>query len=192
MTTFDFGDGKGPVPAHQHSNGGGWVADTAIVAATAYVGSSARVYGNAWVSGDARVYGAAMVYGKAQVYGNAWVSGDARVSDDAQVYGNAWVSGDARVSDDARVCGNARVCDAPTENDDDVNVTEEGCSENTDILIKMVTNEYIYYFQPSNAFVGSATRMMANANIVISRKTNKLVKCRYALEDLIDERFNLK
>ena len=174
MTTFDFGDGKGPVPAHQHSNGGGWVADTAIVAATAYLGSSARVYGNAWVSGDARVYDAAMVYGKAQVYGNAWVSGD------------------ARVSDDARVCGNAWMCDAPTENDDDVNVTEEGCSENTDILIKMVTNEYIYYFQPSNAFVGSATKMMANANIVISRKTNKLVKCRYALEDLIDERFNLK
>ena len=25
----DFKDGKGPVPAHQHSNGGGWVADTA-------------------------------------------------------------------------------------------------------------------------------------------------------------------
>ena len=150
MKTFDFGDGKGPVPAHQHSNGGGWVADTATVADTAYISPNARVYGNAWVSGD------------------------------------------ARVSDDARVCGNARVCDAPTENDDDVNVTEEGCSENTDILIKMVTNEYIYYFQPSNAFVASATKMMANANIVISRKTNKLVKCRYALEDLIDERFNLK
>ena len=29
MTTFDFG--KGPVPAHQHPNGGGWVADTATV-----------------------------------------------------------------------------------------------------------------------------------------------------------------
>lgn len=38
-TTFDFEDGNGPVPAHQHSNGGGWVADTATVADTAYVGS---------------------------------------------------------------------------------------------------------------------------------------------------------
>jgi len=120
------------------------------------------------------------VYDKAQVYGDAWVSGDAHVYDYALVYG------------DARVFGKAQMCDVPTENDDDVSVTEEGCSENTDILIKMVTNEYIYYFQPSNAFVASATKMMANASIVISRKTNKLVKCRYALEDLIDERFNLK
>ena len=48
-TTFDFGDGCGPVAAHRHVNPngepGGWVADTA------------RVYGNAWVCGDARVYG---------------------------------------------------------------------------------------------------------------------------------------
>jgi hypothetical protein len=26
MTAFDFGNG--PVPAHRHPNGGGWVADT--------------------------------------------------------------------------------------------------------------------------------------------------------------------
>ena len=53
MTQFDFGDG--PVPAHRHSNGGGWVADTAHVADTAYVGRNARVSVNAWVSGNARV-----------------------------------------------------------------------------------------------------------------------------------------
>ncbi len=47
MTTFDFHDGKGSVPAHQHPNGGGWVADTAYVAPTAYVGPDARVYGSA-------------------------------------------------------------------------------------------------------------------------------------------------
>ena len=32
--TFDFGNG--PVPAHQHPNGKGWVADTALVADTAF------------------------------------------------------------------------------------------------------------------------------------------------------------
>jgi hypothetical protein len=37
MTMFDFQDGNGPIAAHKHPNGGGWVADTA------------------WVSGDARV-----------------------------------------------------------------------------------------------------------------------------------------
>ena len=34
---FDFDDGNGPVPAHKHPNGGGWVADTATVDETAYV-----------------------------------------------------------------------------------------------------------------------------------------------------------
>ena len=65
--TFDFQDGNGPVPAHKHSNGGGWVADTATVAETAYVGPDARVYGNA------RVYDVAEVYGDARVYGYARV-----------------------------------------------------------------------------------------------------------------------
>ena len=33
------------VPAHQHPNGGGWVADTATVLDEAYVGPTARVFG---------------------------------------------------------------------------------------------------------------------------------------------------
>jgi hypothetical protein len=104
-TTFDFGDG--PVLAHRHVNPdgslGGWVADTATVEPTAYVGPDARVYENAQVFGDAQVYenaqvfGDARVYGKAQVYGRAWVFGTARVFGDARVYGNAQVFGDARV-----------------------------------------------------------------------------------------------
>ena len=85
-TVFDFEDGNGPVPAHQHKNGGGWVANTARVAETVFVGPEARVYG------QARVYGKAWVFGKAQVYGNA------QVSDLAWVY------------DLARVCGQTQVC----------------------------------------------------------------------------------
>jgi hypothetical protein len=61
---YDFGDGKGPVPAHQHVNGGGWVADTATVVDPAYVGPNARVFG------------------KARVFGDAWVFGKARVCDE--------------------------------------------------------------------------------------------------------------
>ena len=63
---------------HQHPNGGGWVANTATVDASAFVGRDAQLFGNAQVSGHARVYG------DAQVFGNAWVSGNARV------YGDAW------------------------------------------------------------------------------------------------------
>lgn len=47
--TFDFGDGEGPVPAHRHENGGGWVADTAMV------------HEKAWVEEDSVVCSFAMV-----------------------------------------------------------------------------------------------------------------------------------
>ena len=52
-TMFDFG--FGPVAAHRHANGGGWVADSARVADTAFVGSEARVYGEARVCDKAWV-----------------------------------------------------------------------------------------------------------------------------------------
>ena len=94
--TFDFG--ADPVPAHRHPSGGGWVADTATVAASAYVGPGARVYGGAQVSGRAMIYGSARVFGDAWVYGGAQVSGDAWVSGGAQICGTALVSGTARIS----------------------------------------------------------------------------------------------
>jgi UDP-3-O-[3-hydroxymyristoyl] glucosamine N-acyltransferase len=103
MTTFDFGDGKGPVAAHRHFNGGGWVADTATVAKTAYIGPDARVYGAARVYDYARMYGNAQVSGNAQVFGTARVYGTVWVFDDAQVSGNAQVTGDSAVSGTARV-----------------------------------------------------------------------------------------
>ena len=53
--TYDFEDGCGPVPAHKHTKGGGWVADTASVDDSAYVGRYAKVYGNAKVYGDSKV-----------------------------------------------------------------------------------------------------------------------------------------
>ena len=81
---FDFG--AGPVPAHRHAKGGGWVADTAHVDETVYVGPDAQVGDNAQVSDNA------------QVGGNARVGGNAWVGDNAQVYGNAQVSGDAKLS----------------------------------------------------------------------------------------------
>ena len=50
---------------HQHKNGGGWVANTATVEDSVYIGPDAWVYGNAQVFGDARVYGNAQVFGDA-------------------------------------------------------------------------------------------------------------------------------
>ena len=133
MKTYDFNDTNGPVPAHKHPKGGGWVADTAKVADTAYVGPDAKVYDNAQVydhaqiSGNAQVFGIAQVYDHAnvfdhaQVYGHvyvtdrAWVGDNAQVydyanvSDHAQVFGHAQVSGHAEVSDHVEVYDHARV-----------------------------------------------------------------------------------
>jgi len=120
METYDFG--AGPVPAHHHSNGGGWVADTAYVSETAYVGpdalvyNNAQVYGNAAVCGNAevcdnaQVYGNAKVFGTAKLYGHAEVYGNVGVYDNAEVSGYAHVRGDAEVSENARVYGHAEVC----------------------------------------------------------------------------------
>lgn len=55
--TFDFGDGNGPVPAHRNQHGGGWIADTATVPESAWVGSDACVYGNVVIEGDKAIIG---------------------------------------------------------------------------------------------------------------------------------------
>lgn len=113
VSMFDFGDGRGPVPARRHRNPdgsvGGWVANSARVSGNAYVYGDAQVSGDSQVSGNARVYGDARVYGNAYVSGNAQVSGDSQVSGDARVYGNAGVSGNARVSGNAQVYGDAYI-----------------------------------------------------------------------------------
>lgn len=73
--TYDFDNGNGPVPAHRHSNGEGWVADTAKVDASAYVGPFALVFGNAQVCSGACVFGKVEVYGDAKICGDAMVYG---------------------------------------------------------------------------------------------------------------------
>ena len=99
---------------HRHANGGGWVADSAKVADSAYVGPNATVYGGV-VSGNARIEDHAAVYG-GTVSGNAVVKGisvvvgsDTTVTDDAvidtwfQAVGNPgaghyYVGGNARLT----------------------------------------------------------------------------------------------
>lgn len=81
---------------HQHSNGGGWVANTAKVDKSVYVGPHALVYGQAELTGKVRVEGTAQVSGKAQLSGNAVVAG------------NAWVDGNTKVST-GRIDKNDRV-----------------------------------------------------------------------------------
>ncbi len=114
-TSYDFEDGEGPVAAHRHPNGGGWVADTATVAESAFVGptavvfDAARVLDYATVADTAWVHGVALVSGHARLGGDALVEGNAKVLDDAEVTDNAFLSGYALVEGHAKISGNAQV-----------------------------------------------------------------------------------
>ena len=121
---------------HVHANGGGWVADSARVADTVYVGKNAMVLGTAKVSGDARIEDYAVVAGDtvvkdhaviaghAAVHGGGWVyadggwkSGSTEISGNAVVSGSAVVTGMCKISGNARVSQKAYVCDAVTMTD---------------------------------------------------------------------------
>jgi len=78
----------------RHANGGGWVADSAKVAATAYIGPAAMVLGNAQVLDYAIVEDYAVVTGDAVVSDHARVSGGALVKESGKVngYSRVWAA----------------------------------------------------------------------------------------------------
>ncbi|MCD7776336.1 MAG: DUF6055 domain-containing protein [Firmicutes bacterium] len=103
------------VSGHTHSNGGGFVADTAKVEDTVYVGPDAMVLGTAVVKGNvvitdhAVVMGSATIRGDAVIDGYAVVAGNASVKDNAHVGDYAIVAGSAKITDYAQVIESAYV-----------------------------------------------------------------------------------
>ncbi|GAA2644941.1 DUF6055 domain-containing protein [Paractinoplanes durhamensis] len=83
---------------HWHTNGGGWVSNSATVASTAYVGPRAAVYGNSTVSGNARIEGLAWVNSGATISGNAVVRDNALIQGGANLSGSIVVGGDAELA----------------------------------------------------------------------------------------------
>ena len=77
---------------HRHANGGGWVAESASVDPTAYVGEHCMVLDGAKVLGGASIEGYAVLSGPEVV-----------VKDNAKVYGKAMIYGAAEISGYARV-----------------------------------------------------------------------------------------
>ena len=86
---------------HQHKNGMGWVANTAKVADTVFVGPHALVYGHAELTD------------KVCVVDSSQVSGHAKLNGDVIVSGNAWVDGTTKAST-GRICKNERVQEKAT------------------------------------------------------------------------------
>jgi acyl-[acyl carrier protein]--UDP-N-acetylglucosamine O-acyltransferase len=71
---------------HQHKNGHGWVANTAKVDDSVYVGPFAVVYGHAELTGKVRVLDLAQV------------SGHAKLSGDVVVSGHCWLDGNFKAN----------------------------------------------------------------------------------------------
>lgn len=122
-TLHNFGNGGGLVPAHRHRNPdgtlGGWVADSAMVQNTVYIGPSAQVFDHAvvtdhvalhqraWIAGRATVSDNVKMSNTAGVYGNAKVSGCVQLYDRAAVFGEAIVSDDVYLADSASLSDHA-------------------------------------------------------------------------------------
>ena len=103
-------DGK-KIKGHLHPNGGGFVANTATVADTAYVGKDAmvldyaKVLHYASISENAIVSGNVTVLHYAKIYGYARVSGNVKVLHYVKIYGYARVSGNVSVFHYAEIYG---------------------------------------------------------------------------------------
>lgn len=95
-----------------HPNGGGFVAATATVDASVYVGPNAKVMDYATVTGNAVITDYATVCGSAKVSGNAIVSGHAVIAESATVTDNAIISDYAGVMGNAIVRENGRVLES--------------------------------------------------------------------------------
>ena len=93
--THDFRDGRGPVPAHRHTNPGGTV--------------------GGWVDDDSRVSGRSIVGPDSIVLGGSIVSGRSTVSDGSRVDGGSWVSGRSTVDGGSRVDGGSWVVNGSVE-----------------------------------------------------------------------------
>ncbi|HRR76464.1 MAG TPA: DUF6055 domain-containing protein [Ruminococcus sp.] len=96
----------------KHPNGGGFVASTAKVDSSVYVGPDAKVLGYATVNGNAVVDDHAVVTGNARVSGNAIITGHAVVAESAVVKDNAIIADYAGVMGQAVVSENARVLES--------------------------------------------------------------------------------
>ncbi len=110
----EYGGCRGPQVGAYHSNGGGFVSDTATVVTTAFVGKNASVCDQAQVLGNARIEGSAIISDTSLV-GNTAIVADmakvernSRVSGTAKVYGRAIVSHESIIQS-AKIYGNAKV-----------------------------------------------------------------------------------
>lgn len=102
---------------HAHSNGGGWVASTAKVDDSVYVGPDAMVLGNAVLTGNVRVEDRAVIANRVTASDNVVISGHAVVNGGGWVYDNGWKEGSVTLSGNAIISDSAVVFNSCTVSD---------------------------------------------------------------------------
>ena len=121
------------VKGSRHPNGGGFVAETALVEPSAFVSHDAQVLGNSKVLGKVRIEDFAEVR-DSTVQDTAVVSGHALIADRSVVAGNARVRDYAVVRNASTIRGNARLLEHAVLN------SQKTCGDR--ITIKGVANVY--------------------------------------------------
>jgi UDP-3-O-[3-hydroxymyristoyl] glucosamine N-acyltransferase len=107
---FDFRDGNGPVAAHQHPRGRGWVSDTAFVSSGAHIAADSVVFGYASVYDHCYLVDGARVWGEAYLANESWVSGG-KVFGKASMWDGATILDHGILSGDAVMKGNSLITD---------------------------------------------------------------------------------
>ena len=97
------------VAGDDHPNGGGFVASTANVADTVYVGPEARVLENAQITDNARIVGRSVIAGNSMVSGNAIISSSAQMSGSSKAESFATVRDTIILRDQVSIGGDGKV-----------------------------------------------------------------------------------
>ena len=128
---YDFG--LGPVPAHRHANGGGWVADTVDLDPEAFVEEGSLVFGNVRMRGPVRIEGRSRVHGNAWVWGSVRIQGGSSVCEHAMVSEAAKIRGGSVAKGRTWVTGNACLDGASVAKDDSLIAQDARVDEGSEV-----------------------------------------------------------
>lgn len=141
---YDFGDGRGMVPARYHPNGGGRVAQTALVDDSVFLDRGCVVFGHAVIRGRVRILqhcrisghdmpglstlieDDVLISGRVIIEGHVLLRDRAEVRDSAKLSGGVALMHEARVVERAQVAGDVHLLDASQVRGDSVIISEAG------------------------------------------------------------------
>jgi carbonic anhydrase/acetyltransferase-like protein (isoleucine patch superfamily) len=179
----DFGNGI-RVPAHRHPNGGGWVADSATVDGSVYVGPNAGVHQLANVFGDCKIKGHSRVFGWAKLSGNVTVSGHASIEGASRCRDNVIVSGRSRVLGGCYITDNAKIKDNSTVITCHIGGNVEICKDAYLIDCELRSGKHTK--QPLQAIIGDWIACMESMNrITINLHTMSYNQWYYNLDEIL-------